>query len=189
MWPFSRLVYGGEAMLPQPTKIAKCRSAVTITAKLPKTAAARMAAFSQRSATKGEATRPTSTSCFGWESLVSAMCAGTRSVANGGFSKRLLAQGCEELGIRYEPFPELGIESKHRAGLGDRAAYNCLFARYEATTLSRCGDAVDRIAGWIDAGERVAITCYELDSRDCHRSRVATAIVKAAAEPPLPRHL
>ena len=106
-----------------------------------------------------------------------------------GFSKRLLSQGCELLGIRYEPFPELGIESKHRANLGDRAAYDRLFARYEATTLPRCRDAVSRIARWIDAGERVAVTCYERDSRDCHRSRLATAIVKAAAEPLVPRHL
>ena len=106
-----------------------------------------------------------------------------------GFSKRLLSQGCEELGMRYEPFPELGIESKHRANLSDRAAYDRLFARYEATTLPRCRDAVGRIAGWIDAGERVAITCYERDSRDCHRSRLASAIVNTLAEPLLPRHL
>ena len=106
-----------------------------------------------------------------------------------GFSKRLLSQGCEELGIRYESFPQLGVESRHRASLSDRAAYNRLFARYEATTLPRCRDAVDRIAGWIDAGERVAITCYERDSRDCHRSRLATAIVKTAAKALLPRHL
>ena len=106
-----------------------------------------------------------------------------------GFSKRLLSQGCEELGIQYEPFPELGIESEHRASLGGRAAYNRLFDRYEATTLPRCRDAVARIAGWVDAGERVAITCYERDSRDCHRSRLASAIVKTADKPLLPRHL
>ena len=106
-----------------------------------------------------------------------------------GFSKRLLSQGCEELGIRYESFPQLGIESKQRAGLSGRTAYNRLFARYEAATLPRCRDAVNRIAGWIDAGERVAITCYERDSRDCHRSRLATAIVKTASGPLLPRHL
>ena len=106
-----------------------------------------------------------------------------------GFSKRLLAQGCEELGIRYEAFPELGIASKHRAGLAGRAAYDRLFARYEATTLPRCRDAVGRIARWIDAGERVAISCYERDSRDCHRSRLASAIVKTAVKPLLPRHL
>ena len=106
-----------------------------------------------------------------------------------GFSKRLLSEGCAELGITYEPFPELGIEAAHRASLSDRSAYDRLFARYEATTLRRCRGAVVKIAGWIDAGERVAITCYERDPRDCHRSRVATAIVKTAAKPLLPKHL
>ena len=107
----------------------------------------------------------------------------------GDLRDRLLSQGCEELGIRYEPFPQLGIESKRRAGLSGRTGYNRLFARYEATTLPRRQAAVNRIAGWIDAGERVAITCYERDSRDCHRSRLAAAIVKTASGPLLPRHL
>ena len=106
-----------------------------------------------------------------------------------GFSKRLLSQGCDEFGIRYEPFRELGIESAARTNLGDRAAYERLFARYEATTLARCRDAVARIAGWIDAGERVAITCYEREAADCHRSRVAVAIVETAARPLQPKHL
>ena len=189
MWPFSRLVNRGEATLLEPMEIAKRQSAVTIATKLPKTTAARMAAFSQRSATKDEATRPTSTSCFGQG--ISRLCDVRQNPLSRkwGFSKRLLSQGCEELGIRYESFPQLGIKSKHRAGLSGRPAYNRLFARYEATTLPRCQDAVDRIAGWIDAGERVAITCYERDSRDCHRSRLATAIVRTASRSLLPRHL
>ena len=106
-----------------------------------------------------------------------------------GFSKRRLAQGCDELGIRYEPFRELGIESGARANLGDREAYERLFAEYEATTLARCRDAVTRIAGWIDAGEHVALTCYERDSGECHRSRVAKAVVATAARPLRSRHL
>ena len=106
-----------------------------------------------------------------------------------GFSKRLLSQGCEELGLRYESFPELGIASGHRAGLGDRTAYERLFARYESATLPQCRDTVARIARWIDGGERVAITCYERDFRDCHRSRLATAIVRTAAKPLRPKHL
>ena len=73
--------------------------------------------------------------------------------------------------------------------LTDRAAYKRLFAQYEATTLPRCRDAVARIAGWIDAGDRVAITCYERDSGDCHRSRVASAVMAAAAQPLRPKHL
>ena len=106
-----------------------------------------------------------------------------------GFSKRLLQQGCDEFGIRYEPFRQLGVESGARANLTDRAAYERLFARYEATTLPRCQDAVARIAGWIEAGERVAITCFERDSGECHRSRVAAAIVATAAQPLRPKHL
>lgn len=106
-----------------------------------------------------------------------------------GFSKRLLSQGCDELGMRYESFPELGIDSQWRAGLADRGAQVRLFARYEATTLVERRDAVARIARWIDAGERVAITCFERESRDCHRSRLATAIVRTAAKPLQPRHL
>ena len=106
-----------------------------------------------------------------------------------GFSKRLLSQGCDELGIRYEPFRELGIESRARKNLNDREAYKRLFAQYETTTLPRCRDAVARIAGWIDAGERVAITCYERDSGDCHRSRLARAIDATAARPLQPEHL
>ncbi|MDE2663355.1 MAG: DUF488 domain-containing protein [Gemmatimonadota bacterium] len=106
-----------------------------------------------------------------------------------GFSKRLLQQGCDEFGIRYEPFRELGVDSGARSDLTDRAAYERLFAQYEATTLPRCQDAVARIAGWIDAGDRVAITCYERDSGDCHRSRVASAVMAAAAQPLRPKHL
>ena len=106
-----------------------------------------------------------------------------------GFSKRLLAQGCEELGIRYEPFPELGIDSGRRAGLTGRAAYDRLFSRYESTTLPECRETVANIARWIEAGEHVALTCFERDPQDCHRSRLATAIVKAAATPLQPRHL
>ena len=103
---------------------------------------------------------------------------------NGSPSGGLLATIGYE-GRSYEAY----FKSEHRASLSDRAAYNRLFARYEATTLPRCRDAVVRIAGWIDAGERVAITCYERDSRDCHRSRLATAIVKTASGALLPKHL
>ena len=53
-----------------------------------------------------------------------------------GFSKRLLSQGCEKLGIRYESFAQLGIESKHRASLSDRAAYDCPVRSHNFAALS-----------------------------------------------------
>ena len=94
----------GEATLLEPMEIAKRPSAVTIAAKFPKTAAARMAAFSQRSATKDEATRPTSTSCLGRESLVSAMSARTRSVASGDSRSDFSPKAARNLVSGMSPF-------------------------------------------------------------------------------------
>ena len=71
---------------------------------LPKTTAARMAAFSQRSATKDEATRPTSTSCLGRESLVSATSARTRSVASGDSRSDFSPKAARNLASGMSPF-------------------------------------------------------------------------------------
>lgn len=77
------------------------------------------------------------------------------------FSERLLPRCCRKLGIRFAPFPEFGIESAQRAGLSGRSAFNRLFAEYKATTMPRCQNSMVRITGWVDVGERMAITCYE----------------------------
>lgn len=106
-----------------------------------------------------------------------------------GFSKRVLSQGCNQVGIQYKAFPELGIEARHRVGLSDRAAHDRLFAWYEAETLPRRQDAVARITAWVEEGKRVAITCYERDPEDCHRSRIARAIMAIAAQPMPLKHL
>ena len=106
-----------------------------------------------------------------------------------GFSKRTLSDGCRHLGIKYEPFPELGIASERRANLNGAPDYDRLFDDYEATTLKTETGALDRILAWIKAGHRVAITCYERDFRECHRSRVASAIAARSSRPFLPKHL
>ena len=106
-----------------------------------------------------------------------------------GFSKRTLADGCRHLGIEYESLPELGIASERRAGMNGASDHNRLFDDYEATTLKTETDALDRILSWIKAGDRVALTCYERDFRECHRSRVARAIAAQAPRPLLPKHL
>ncbi|HZL96945.1 MAG TPA: DUF488 family protein, partial [Vicinamibacterales bacterium] len=53
-----------------------------------------------------------------------------------------------------------------------------LFADYERQTLPHASAAIDRIRGWIRSGERVALTCFELNPQDCHRSRLAKAVVR-----------
>ncbi|HWU89188.1 MAG TPA: DUF488 domain-containing protein [Kofleriaceae bacterium] len=93
-----------------------------------------------------------------------------------GFSKSTLAKGCEGVGIRYEHLPELGIASDQRQSLETQADYDALFAEYERKDLPEQGQALAKIAVWIRAGERVALTCYELAATRCHRHCVTEAL-------------
>jgi len=93
-----------------------------------------------------------------------------------GFAKNTLANGCEGVGIRYEHVPELGIASDQRQSLATPADYDALFAEYERETLPKQMGSVKKIVGWVRAGERVALTCYELLPAQCHRHCVAEVI-------------
>ncbi len=97
-----------------------------------------------------------------------------------GFSKNTLAMGCEAVGIRYENLPELGIAAEKRHAVESEQDRDALFADYERHTLPHARAAIDRIRDWIGAGERVALTCYELDPADCHRSRLAAVLLRRA---------
>ena len=97
-----------------------------------------------------------------------------------GFSKNTLAMGCEAVGIRYENLPELGIAPEKRHAVESEDDRDALFADYERHTLPQAHAAIERIREWIRDGERVALTCFELDPRDCHRSRLAAAVVRGA---------
>jgi hypothetical protein len=93
-----------------------------------------------------------------------------------GFAKATLSRSCDGADIRYEHLPELGIASEQRQGLTSQAHYDALFADYERTALPKQTKALDMIAEWIRAGERVALTCYEHLPRQCHRRSVAAAL-------------
>jgi Protein of unknown function, DUF488 len=106
-----------------------------------------------------------------------------------GFSKNALARGCESVGIRYEHLPELGIASEQRQSLDTQADYDALFANYESTWLPNQGAALKRIQGWIEAGERVTLTCYEHQPNQCHRHCVAEALAGNASKRLTAKHL
>ena len=93
-----------------------------------------------------------------------------------GFSKNTLARGCEGVGIRYEHLPELGIASEKRKNLAAQAAIDALFAEYERDWLPTQGPALAKLRAWLDAGERVALTCFGRAPGDCHRRCVAKAL-------------
>ena len=97
-----------------------------------------------------------------------------------GFSKNTLAMGCDAVGVRYENLRELGIAAEKRHAVESEQDRDALFADYERHTLPHAHAAIDRIREWIGAGERVALTCYELNPRDCHRSRLAMAVARLA---------
>ena len=83
----------------------------------------------------------------------------------------LLSRGRAEMivgrGSSIEAFPLFGFS------LDD---YDALFAQYERKNLPKQAPALAKIAAWARAGERVALTCYELLPNQCHRHCVAQAL-------------
>ncbi|HEX2854654.1 MAG TPA: DUF488 domain-containing protein [Opitutaceae bacterium] len=106
-----------------------------------------------------------------------------------GFSKGTLAKSCDEVGIRYEHLPELGIASEERRELKTQADYDAIFAVYEREHLPKQGAALARIRGWVAEGQRVALTCFEADPCECHRHCVAEALEREFGGCFAPRHL
>lgn len=96
-----------------------------------------------------------------------------------GFSKSALARGCENIGVRYEHIPELGIPSSERQGLDTQADYDALFELYERTSLPLQGPSLALIQSLVEGGNRVALTCFEELPEQCHRHCVAEALERA----------
>lgn len=125
------------------------------------------------------------------KSSVSVLCDVRRNPVSRryGFAKSTLAKGCDSVGIRYEHMPELGIASSERQGLDCQADYDALFDIYERESLPRQGPNLRKIASWVDAGERVALTCFEHLPHQCHRHCVAEALEREHGQVFIPIHL
>jgi uncharacterized protein (DUF488 family) len=106
-----------------------------------------------------------------------------------GFSKGTLSKSCEGEKVRYEHLPELGIASHERRGLHTQADYDRLFSSYQRYSLPLQEDALAKIALWIAAGERVALTCYENLPEQCHRHCVAKALEEIGGKKCAAQHL
>lgn len=93
-----------------------------------------------------------------------------------GFSKTLLKRYCESLGIEYMHFPEVGIISDKRQELNTQADYDKLFADYRQTSLPKTKGTQQKILDILKAHKRIALTCFEADHCQCHRSHLAHSI-------------
>lgn len=93
-----------------------------------------------------------------------------------GFSKNQLKYIVESVGIQYLHFPELGIESDKRQNLNTKDDYKALFLDYELNTLPNRTEQIQKVYNLFIQSKRIALTCFEADYNDCHRSRLAKAI-------------
>ena len=89
-----------------------------------------------------------------------------------GFSKSQLQKACEGVGIKYVHIPALGIESDKRQALNTQQDYDQLFEKYEATTLKNNYETLLSVRKLIETDKRIALTCFEKDPAQCHRSRI-----------------
>lgn len=94
-----------------------------------------------------------------------------------GFSKSILQKACEGVGVKYIHIPELGIESEQRQALKTQNDYDVLFERYEKTTLLNNWKYLLEVNELISRYGRVCLTCFEKDPKQCHRTRIARALM------------
>ena len=93
-----------------------------------------------------------------------------------GFSKSQLQRYCENLGMQYVHFPEVGIQSEQRQELNTQADYDKLFAVYRDNNLKKTTVSQEKIFHLLKEHKRIALTCFEANIYQCHRKHLAEAI-------------
>ncbi|GAB6013273.1 DUF488 domain-containing protein, partial [Viscerimonas tarda] len=94
-----------------------------------------------------------------------------------GFSKSQLEKACNGVNIKYVHISDLGIESEFRQDLHSQKDYDILFNNYDKTVLKTNGSALKIIVDLLKKEKRVALTCFEKNPAQCHRSRVAKQLM------------
>lgn len=95
-----------------------------------------------------------------------------------GFNKSQLLKACDGVGIRYVHFSEVGINSSKRKELKTQDDYDLLFEDYKQTVLPETTDTQKDIAEVIKENKRVALTCFEAQSCQCHRRPLAEFLIQ-----------
>jgi uncharacterized protein (DUF488 family) len=95
-----------------------------------------------------------------------------------GFNKNQLKKYCESVGIAYIHYPEVGINGDQRQELHSQADYDKLFDRYKKTVLPATKECQKTIFKDLIEHKRIALTCFEANSCQCHRRPLAEEISK-----------
>ena len=99
-----------------------------------------------------------------------------------GFSKSQLEQACRGVGILYVHIAHLGIESEARQDLRSQKDYDLLFEKYEKFTLVNKEIYINQVKELITKYKRVAVTCFEKNPAQCHRTRVANKLMSISED-------
>jgi uncharacterized protein (DUF488 family) len=93
-----------------------------------------------------------------------------------GFSKRQLAAGLDERGIRYVHLRGLGTpkEGREAARGGDIARLQAIYEAHLKTPQAR--EEMDELASLVRSAGPVCLLCYERDHEHCHRRFIAEII-------------
>lgn len=93
-----------------------------------------------------------------------------------GFSKKQLENACNGVGIKYMHMPAVGIDSDKRQQLNSQSDYDTLFKDYISTNLTKTIEEQEIILTLLQENKRIALTCFEADNCQCHRTHLAKAI-------------
>jgi len=93
-----------------------------------------------------------------------------------GFSKSQLKNACEGVNIEYIHIPEVGIVSDKRKELNSQKDYDELFEDYKKNNLTQTNEHQIYILNLLKKKKRIALTCFEADSCQCHRTHLANAV-------------
>jgi len=95
-----------------------------------------------------------------------------------GFSKSQLQAACNGVGIEFVHIPQLGIDSDKRQELNTQSDYDKLFSQYRTDVLTHTQAYQDKLMDLLTKHKRIALTCFEANIFQCHRSHLADVIVK-----------
>ncbi len=89
-----------------------------------------------------------------------------------GFHGKTLSRLSRNLGIEYNHFPTLGIETNLRSNLVKESDYIHLFNNYKADVLSNKMDEIESVVKLMNDLPSVLV-CQEANNNQCHRSVLA----------------
>jgi len=101
---------------------------------------------------------------------------------NFGFHKSTLSRLCENLGIEYIGFPDLGVPASDRMDLKSPQDYETVFNGYRSRVLTKNLPALDSLARVVQE-KSTTLVCMESDPALCHRSHLAMLISERTGMP------